>query len=54
MIQLFLFCFENVFVDYVNQLQLDRMTKKEALVQAGLTRIHPIMMTALATILGGE
>ncbi len=41
-----------VFVDYVNQLRLDGMTKKEALVQAGLTRIRPIMMTALTTILG--
>lgn len=41
-----------VFVDYVNQLRLDGMAKKEALVRAGLTRIRPIMMTALTTILG--
>ena len=41
-----------VFVDYVNQLRLDGMDKKEALVLAGKTRIRPILMTALTTILG--
>ena len=41
-----------VFVDYVNQLRLDGMNKKEALVLAGKTRIRPILMTALTTILG--
>lgn len=41
-----------VFVDYVNQLRLEGMVKKEALVQAGKTRIRPILMTALTTILG--
>lgn len=41
-----------VFVDYVNQLRLDGMNKKEALVVAGKTRMRPILMTALTTILG--
>ncbi len=41
-----------VFVDYVNQLRLEGMNKKKALVIAGRTRIRPILMTALTTILG--
>ena len=41
-----------VFVDYVNQLRMEGMEKKEALVVAGKTRIRPILMTALTTILG--
>lgn len=41
-----------VFVDYANQL-IDRgMEMKEALVQTGKTRLRPIVMTALTTILG--
>lgn len=40
-----------VFIDYVNQLRLGGMEKKEALVQAGRTRMRPILMTALTTIL---
>ncbi len=41
-----------VFVDYVNQLRLEGVDKKEALIVAGRTRIRPILMTALTTILG--
>lgn len=41
-----------VFVDYVNQLRLGGMEKKEALIEAGKSRIRPILMTALTTILG--
>lgn len=41
-----------VLVDYVNQLRLDGMEKREALVEAGKTRIRPIFMTALTTVLG--
>lgn len=41
-----------VFVDYVNQLRLEGMSKNEALIEAGRTRIRPILMTALTTILG--
>ncbi len=40
-----------VFVDYVNQLRQEGMEQREALVKAGVTRIRPILMTALTTIL---
>lgn len=40
-----------VFVDYVNQLRLGGMEKKEALIETGKTRMRPILMTALTTIL---
>ena len=40
-----------VFVDYVNQLRLDGADKHDALLEAGRTRIRPILMTALTTIL---
>lgn len=40
-----------VFVDYVNKLRLNGMEKKEALVETGKTRMRPILMTALTTIL---
>ena len=41
-----------VLVDYTNQLRLNGMEKKEALVEAGRTRLRPVIMTALTTILG--
>lgn len=41
-----------VFVDYTNQLIDKGLPKKKALVQAGMTRLRPIIMTALTTILG--
>lgn len=41
-----------VLVDYVNQLRMEGMTKKEALIEAGLTRMRPILMTSITTILG--
>lgn len=41
-----------VFVDSVNQLQEAGMGKYEALMTTGKTRIRPILMTALTTILG--
>ena len=40
-----------VFVDYVNQLRMGGMAKKEALIETGKTRMRPILMTALTTIL---
>ena len=40
-----------VFVDYVNQLRLDGMDKKEALVKTGRDRMRPILMTTLTTVL---
>lgn len=41
-----------VLVDYINQLRRQGMEKKEAIVEAGRTRLRPIIMTALTTILG--
>ncbi|TFZ40748.1 acriflavin resistance protein [Soehngenia longivitae] len=41
-----------VFVDYTNQLRDKGLEKKEALVLAGKTRMRPILMTAITTILG--
>lgn len=40
-----------VLVDYINQLRSEGMEKKEAIVTAGKTRIRPVLMTALTTIL---
>lgn len=40
-----------VLVDYINQLRREGMDKKEAIVIAGRTRLRPILMTALTTIL---
>lgn len=40
-----------VFVDYCNKLRLSGLEKKEALVETGQTRMRPILMTALTTIL---
>lgn len=41
-----------VLVDYTNQLRMEGMPKREALIQAGKDRFRPIIMTALTTILG--
>ena len=41
-----------VLVDYINQLRAEGMAKREALIEAGVTRLRPILMTALTTILG--
>lgn len=40
-----------VFVDYVNQLRRGGLGKRDALVAAGRTRMRPIMMTAITTIM---
>lgn len=40
-----------VLVDYVNQLRASGMSKREAIVEAGRTRLRPVLMTALTTIL---
>lgn len=40
-----------VLVDYINQLRAGGMSKREAIITAGRTRIRPVMMTALTTIL---
>ena len=41
-----------VLVDYINQMRLEGMEKREAVVDAGVTRIRPILMTSITTILG--
>jgi HAE1 family hydrophobic/amphiphilic exporter-1 len=41
-----------VFVDYVNTLRKDGLTRDEALIKAGPIRLRPILMTALTTIIG--
>ena len=40
-----------VFVDYTNQLRIGGMDRHEALIATGKTRMRPILMTALTTIL---
>ncbi len=40
-----------VFVDYTNQLRLGGMDRRSALIATGKTRMRPILMTALTTIL---
>lgn len=40
-----------VMVDYTNQLRDEGMGKREALIYAGKTRLRPVLMTALTTIL---
>ena len=41
-----------VLVDYINQLRLEGMDRREAIIEAGVTRLRPILMTSLTTILG--
>lgn len=41
-----------VLVDYINQLREQGMKKLDAIVEAGQTRLRPILMTAITTILG--
>ena len=40
-----------VFVDYANQLRIGGLERHDALVATGVTRMRPILMTALTTIL---
>ena len=41
-----------VLVDYTNQLRSRGMEKREAIITAGTTRMRPVLMTSLTTILG--
>jgi HAE1 family hydrophobic/amphiphilic exporter-1 len=41
-----------VLVDYINQLRLEGAERREAILEAGMTRMRPILMTTLTTILG--
>lgn len=40
-----------VFVDYTNQLRIQGLDKRNALIATGKTRLRPIIMTALTTVL---
>lgn len=40
-----------VLIDYINQARREGVSKKEAIIDAGKTRLRPILMTALTTIL---
>jgi HAE1 family hydrophobic/amphiphilic exporter-1 len=41
-----------VLIDYANQLRAKGLAKADALIQAGVIRMRPILMTALTTVLG--
>ena len=41
-----------VLVDYINKLREDGMDRLEAIIDAGKTRMRPIFITALTTVLG--
>ena len=41
-----------VLVDYINQLRADGMARRAAILEAGKTRMRPILMTSITTILG--
>ena len=41
-----------VLIDYINVLRLEGVEKREAIILAGKTRMRPILMTALTTVLG--
>ena len=41
-----------VLVDYINQLREQGIEKREAILEAGRTRLRPVLMTALTTIFG--
>ena len=41
-----------VLVDYINQLRLEGMDRRAAILEAGKTRMRPILMTTITTILG--
>lgn len=41
-----------VLVDYINNLRIEGKERREAIVEAGKTRMRPILITALTTVLG--
>ena len=41
-----------VLVDYINQLRAQGIEKRRAIIEGGATRIRPVLMTSLTTILG--
>jgi multidrug efflux pump subunit AcrB len=41
-----------VLVEYINQLREEGMERRQAILEAGVTRMRPILMTTITTILG--
>ena len=41
-----------VLVDYINQLRMEGAERRAAIIEAGSTRMRPILMTSITTILG--
>ncbi len=41
-----------IFIEYVQQIAKEKATLKDALIDAGLTRMRPILLTSITTILG--
>lgn len=41
-----------VFLDFINQLRARGLPTEEAIVQAGMTRFRPVLLTAITTVLG--
>ncbi len=41
-----------VLIDYINQLRLEGVERRDAIILAGRTRMRPILMTVLTTVLG--
>jgi HAE1 family hydrophobic/amphiphilic exporter-1 len=41
-----------VLIDYINQLRTEGVERIEAIITAGTTRLRPVVMTAITTILG--
>ena len=41
-----------VLVDYINQQRMAGMERREAIIDAGVTRLRPILMTSVTTVLG--
>ena len=41
-----------VLVDYINQLRAEGVERRQAILEAGKTRMRPILMTTITTVLG--
>ena len=41
-----------VLVEYINQLRLEGVERRQAILEAGKTRMRPILMTTITTVLG--
>jgi len=41
-----------VLIDFINQLRASGMSRDEAIIKAGPSRLRPILMTTLTTVLG--